>query len=167
MPSTRSLSLTSLAVAFLVTAAACSPATGVDAESERPTPALYAALDTLLMAERRAESRYGQVLRAFGTVDPFSRLNAEQPQLTESLERIYLSYGDVPPANPYAGMAQPYVAYHSLSDACSETLNETEELVAIYDRALRLHPSASIARVWTQNRLRARSETIPAARSCR
>lgn len=128
---------------------------------------MYAALDTLLMAERRAESRYGQVLRAFGTVDPFSRLNAEQPQLTESLERIYLSYGELPPVNPYSGMAQPYVAYRTVNDACSETLNETQELVAMYDRALKLRPSADIARIWTQNRLRAKSETIPAATTCR
>ena len=140
---------------------------GIDSPSERPSPSLFAALDSLLMSERRAESRYGQVLRRFGTVDPFTRLSASQSQRTEALERIYLSYGEFPPTNPFAGMAQPYVAYRSVSDACAETFSETQALIAEYDRALALKPPIALSRVWSQNRLYAKNETIPAAKSCR
>ncbi|MEO7962483.1 MAG: hypothetical protein ABIT38_01085 [Gemmatimonadaceae bacterium] len=167
MPTKAVYARTALAVAILFTGTACREITEVSAESERPSPALYASLDTLLMSERRADSRYGQVLRRFGSVDPFTRLAAGQSQRTESLERIYLSYGEALPANPYAGMAQPYVAYRTVDDACAETLSETQELVALYDRALRLKLPSSVARAWTQNRLRAKTETIPAAKSCR
>lgn len=167
MPSTRFAFFALLTVSLLVSTAACDRATSADVVSERPTPALYAALDTLLLAERRAESRYGQVLRAFGKVDPFALFAEEQSGRTSSLERIYLEYGALPPANPFAGMAQPYVAYAALSDACAETLNETVQLVALYDRALTLRPPATISRVWMQNRQQANAETIPAAARCR
>jgi hypothetical protein len=135
--------------------------------TERPSPALYAALDTLLMAEREAESRYAQVLRRFGTVEPFTRLSASQPQRTEALIRIYLAYGNFPPSNPYAGMAQPYVAYPSVTDACAESLAAGEALLAQYDKALKLKPPVEITRTWTQNRLRVVKETIPAAKNCK
>lgn len=167
MSNRRSLLRKLATVAFLVTGSACQSGFGVGDTAQRPSPALYAALDTLLQSEREAESRYGQVLRRFGTVEPFARLSASQPTRTEALVRIYLTYGSFPPANPYNGAAQPYVAYPTVTDACGEALAAAEELLGKYDKALALKPPAEVTRIWTQNRLRVVKETIPAAKACR
>jgi len=164
-----------MGVAIVASVAACSSEGGVFDPSERLTPAVHAALDSLILEEWSAEARYSAVLQHFGNVSPFRELRPAQGERANVLQRVYLRYGYFPPVNPHRitplSHVQPLTAGASrggtLAEACVQESERERATLGRYDRLLAQEPPPLVTSALEVNRRKTINHDVPAMERCR
>lgn len=132
--------------------------------SERLSPAVSGALDSLILTEWQSEAMYQQARRDFGDRAPFKALASGPGKNAFRLEQVYRIYGAFPPRNPYHGDA--ITRFSSLVTACAASVESTTEVATRYAQLLTLDAPGTVRRVVKENRARVLEDQVPAATRC-
>lgn len=130
------------------------------------TPAVRAAVDRALEAERGAEARYRNVTAKLGDRPPFSRIANAEARHAWLLENLYLARGLALPKNDVKAAELPAGA--SLADACAAALVAEKKVVAMYDELLAITDLPDDVRnAFAHLREISRDRHLPVFQACR
>ena len=103
------------------------------------------ALEEALDDEYRAWATYDQVIRDFGPVRPFIRIQAAEERHIDALRTLFARYGLPVPNNPWLGKVRRYTSLH---EACEAGVAAEIANGAMYDRLLAATRREDLLRVF-------------------
>lgn len=152
-----------VALVLIASASACQ-SDSLFVPSERLTPEVRLAMDSLILREWRSAAIYAQARLDFGESASIEDLAAASGRNATTLGWTYRRFAIFPPANPYG--VGSVARFNSLLSACVSSVESAAETATRYAHVLTLAAPGAVKQVMRENRLRIVEREMPGATRC-